>query len=76
MTTFEESCARARLAEFEHLLKTHDWGHVTTTNHLTHRLGAYSQNRLEAMRRSLIAEGLKAEADALWSRYCPFGACA
>ena len=75
MTTFEESCARARLAEFEYLLKTHDWQHATR-GYNEAALGFHRQHRLEAMRRSLIAEGLKAEVDTLWAKHCPFGACA
>ena len=75
MTTFEASCAAGRLREFEHLLATHDWQHAQR-GYVDATLGWNRQHRLEAMRRSLIAEGLKAEADALWAKHCPFGACA
>lgn len=65
-----------RLAEFERALQYHDWRFDYSDDPSVYHRGYDSQQRLEAMRRSLIADGLKAEADALWSRYSPYGASA
>lgn len=76
MSTTEATPAAERLAEFERALQYHDWHFNYSDDPSVYHRGYDAQQRLEAMRRTLIADGLKAEADAIWSRYCPFGASA
>lgn len=76
MTTSEASRAAARLAEFEAALRSHRWFFDRCDSRRVYDEGLEERARLEAMRRALIADGLKAEADALWEKHCPTGACA
>lgn len=76
MTTPTTAPLAERLAAFEKDLQAHDWRFEFSDDPGAFRRGLRERDQLEAMRRALIADGHKAEVDALWRQHCPSGASA
>lgn len=59
------------LLEFEELLKTHDWFYDYSDDHRVWDEGRKQAFAIRVARTNLENEGLKAEADELFSKYQP-----
>jgi hypothetical protein len=60
-----------KLQQFETDLKRHDWYFDYSDDHGVWVRGMSSVDRLRRIHAELVAEGLMAEANALWNKYAP-----